>query len=139
VDQTLAMVCLWGVPTFPKVLCESVEWIRRSRFGFGGVDPRVAVHPESPGLDRSDRCLSPVWPVLTLDSVLLGWTSWWVLCYLVLLLFRVWRVLELRRLVSWNWGFQTQTYLTSELHRPNRCRGFQWKLPSPARVTQLEV
>jgi hypothetical protein len=32
----------------PKVLCESVERIGRSRFGFGGVDPWVAVHPESP-------------------------------------------------------------------------------------------
>jgi hypothetical protein len=33
-----------------------VERIRRSGFGFGGVNPRVAVHPERPGPDRSDRC-----------------------------------------------------------------------------------
>jgi hypothetical protein len=47
-------------------MCESVEQIRRSGFG-SGVDPRVAVHPESPGLDRSGgafhlsgRCQPPV-------------------------------------------------------------------------------
>jgi hypothetical protein len=31
--------------------------------------------------------------------------------------------LELRRLVSWIWGFQAKTGLTGELHRPDRCRG----------------
>jgi hypothetical protein len=33
-------------------------------------------------------------------------------------------VLELGRLVSWIWDFQTRTGLTGELHRPDRCRGF---------------
>jgi hypothetical protein len=44
-----------------------MERIGRSGFGFGGVDPWVAVHPESPGLDpsgrafhRFDECQPPV-------------------------------------------------------------------------------
>jgi hypothetical protein len=44
-----------------------VERFRRSRFGFGGVDPRVLFIPSCPGytgltgaLDRSDRC-EPWW------------------------------------------------------------------------------
>jgi hypothetical protein len=41
---------------YPKVLYESVERIRRSGFGLGGVDSRFAIHPERPGPDRSDRC-----------------------------------------------------------------------------------
>jgi hypothetical protein len=36
-------------------LCEYVERIRRSGFGFKRVDPRVAVHPESSGSDPSHR------------------------------------------------------------------------------------
>jgi hypothetical protein len=44
--------------------------------------------------------------------------------------------MELGRLVIWNWDFQAQSGLTGELHRPDRCRGFQWKLPSPAWVTR---
>jgi hypothetical protein len=63
VDHNLAMECPWGVPTIPKVLCVSVEWIGRWEVGFGGVDPRVLFHPSCPGatdltgaLDWSDRC-----------------------------------------------------------------------------------
>jgi hypothetical protein len=50
-------------PYYPQFLCESVEQIGISRFGFWGVDPRVAVYPESLGPDRYDRCLPPVWLV----------------------------------------------------------------------------
>jgi hypothetical protein len=60
VDHNFAMECLWGVPTTPKVLCESVERIGRSGVGSGGVDPRVLFIPSCPGvtgaLDWSDRC-----------------------------------------------------------------------------------
>jgi hypothetical protein len=63
VDHNLAMECPWGVPTIPKVLFGSMEWIERSGVGFGGVDPRVLFIPSCPGhtgltgaLDRSDRC-----------------------------------------------------------------------------------
>jgi hypothetical protein len=48
-------------------LFKSVERFGRSRFGFGGVDPRVLFIPSCPGytgltgaLDRSDRC-NPRW------------------------------------------------------------------------------
>jgi hypothetical protein len=47
---------------YPKVLCESVERIRRSGVVFGGVDPRVLFIPSCPGvtgtgaLDWSDLC-----------------------------------------------------------------------------------
>jgi hypothetical protein len=63
VDHNLAMEYPWGVPTIPKVLFGSVERIRKSGVGFGGVDPRVLFIPSCPGytgltgaLDRSDRC-----------------------------------------------------------------------------------
>jgi hypothetical protein len=57
----------YGLPMrcsyYPKVLQKSVEQFGRSRFGFGGVDPRVLFIPSCPGLtgltcvhDRSDRC-----------------------------------------------------------------------------------
>jgi hypothetical protein len=53
-----------------------VERFRRSRFGFGGVDPRVLFIPSCPGytgltgaLDRSDRC-NPRW--------VLAWVNVWV-------------------------------------------------------------
>jgi hypothetical protein len=36
--------------------CKFVERLGRSRFGFGGVDKQVAIHPELPRLDQSDRC-----------------------------------------------------------------------------------
>jgi hypothetical protein len=42
----------------------------------------------------------------------------------LLLLFRVWRVLELGRLVSWNWGLHAHTGLNGELHRPEQCGAF---------------
>jgi hypothetical protein len=60
VDQNKAMGWPWGAPSIPKVLCESVEWIGRSGSEFGGVDPRLAIHPELPRPDRSDRCKAPV-------------------------------------------------------------------------------
>jgi hypothetical protein len=48
-------------------LFKSVERFGRSRFGFGGVNPRVLFIPSCPGytsltgaLDRSDRC-EPWW------------------------------------------------------------------------------
>jgi hypothetical protein len=69
-------------------LFKSVERFGRSRFGFGGVDPRVLFIPSCPGhtgltsaLDRSDRCVS-----------LVGFASsecLSVCCCLMLLLFRV--------------------------------------------------
>jgi hypothetical protein len=59
-----------GVPITPKVLFKSVERFGRSRFGFGGVDPRVLFNLSCPGytgltsaLDQSDRC-----------------NPWWVFC-----------------------------------------------------------
>jgi hypothetical protein len=59
----VAMDSSCGVPIIPKVLFKSVERFGRSRFGFGGVDPRVLFIPSCPGyigltgaLDRSDRC-----------------------------------------------------------------------------------
>jgi hypothetical protein len=55
---------------YPKVLFKSVERFGRSRFRFGGVDPRLLFMPSCPGytgltgaLDRSDRC-----------------NPWWVFC-----------------------------------------------------------
>jgi hypothetical protein len=78
----------------PKVLFKSVERFGRSRFGFGGVDPRVLFIPSCPGytsltgaLDRSDRCESLVGFASgeLLDSCVFG--SW--CCWLVLGLFGV--------------------------------------------------
>jgi hypothetical protein len=63
VDINLAMDSPSGVPTIPKVFLKSVEQFGRSRFGFGGVDPRVLFIPSCSGytgltgaLDRLDRC-----------------------------------------------------------------------------------
>jgi hypothetical protein len=57
----------WGVPTIPKVLCESVERIGRSGVRLGGVDPLALFIPSYPGttgltgaLGGSDRCESLV-------------------------------------------------------------------------------
>jgi hypothetical protein len=65
VDQIIAMGCPWSTPIVAKVWCESMERIGKSGFGFGWVDPRVAVHPECPDLigmtsapHRSDQCKS---------------------------------------------------------------------------------
>jgi hypothetical protein len=48
---------------YPKVLFLSVERFGRSKFGFGGVDPRVLFIPSCPGyigligaLDQSYQC-----------------------------------------------------------------------------------
>jgi hypothetical protein len=67
VGLNLAMHSSWGVPIVPKVLFKPVEWLRRSKLGFGGVDPRVLFIPRSPGhtsltgaSHRSDRW-NPCW------------------------------------------------------------------------------
>jgi hypothetical protein len=67
VGLNLAMDSSLGVPIIPKVLFKSVERFGRSRFGFGGVDPRVLFIPSCPGytgmtgaIDRFDRC-EPWW------------------------------------------------------------------------------
>jgi hypothetical protein len=77
------------VPNIPKVLFKSVERFGRSKFGFGGVDPRVLFIQSCPGytdltgaLDRSDRCESLVGFALgeLLDSCVFGtWCCWSVL------------------------------------------------------------
>jgi hypothetical protein len=84
-------------------LFKSVEWFGRSKFGFGGVDPRVLFIPSCLGytgqtgaLDRSDRCKLPVGLTSgeSLDSCVFG--SWW--CWSVLGLFGV-------VLLGLVWGF----------------------------------
>jgi hypothetical protein len=66
---------------YPKVLLKYVERFGRSKFGFGGVDPRVLFIPSCPNytgltgaLDRSDRCISLVGSVSgeLLDSCVFG-------------------------------------------------------------------
>jgi hypothetical protein len=88
-----------------------------------------AIHPKLPSLTsltgahhRSDWCRGFVG------------TSWWVPHCLVLLLFRVWSVLELGRSVWWIWDFLAWTSLTGELHQPTRCRGLMWKFLGLARL-----
>jgi hypothetical protein len=44
----MAMDSSWGVPIIPKVLFKSVERFGRSKFGFGGLDPRVLFIPSCP-------------------------------------------------------------------------------------------
>jgi hypothetical protein len=63
VDHNLAMECPWGVPTIPKVLFGSVEWIGKLAVRFGGVDPQVLFIASCLGyadltgaLDQSDWC-----------------------------------------------------------------------------------
>jgi hypothetical protein len=73
----------------PKVLLKSVERFGRSRFEFGGVDPRVLFIPScldytglTGALDRSDRCKSFVGFASgeLLDSCVFGsWCYWSVL------------------------------------------------------------
>jgi hypothetical protein len=92
VDQILAMECPWGVPTIPKVLCESVERIGRSGVGFGGVYPRAAVHPELSRLDQSNWHLWPVLPVQGPFRIFLGWTVWFVCLWAEMLLVSSWQV-----------------------------------------------
>jgi hypothetical protein len=86
VDKILAMDSSWGVPTIRKVLFNSVERFGRSKFRFGGVDPRVLFIPSCPGytgltgaLDRSDRC-EPLVGFASgelLDSCVFGsWCCW---------------------------------------------------------------
>jgi hypothetical protein len=71
------------------VLFKSVERFGRSKFGFGGVDPRVLFIPSCPGytgltgaLDRSDKC-EPFVGFASgklLDSCVFGsWCCWSVL------------------------------------------------------------
>jgi hypothetical protein len=75
-------------------LFKSVERFGRSKFGFGGVDPRVLFIPSCPGytgltgaLDRSDQCEPLVRFALgeLLDSCVFGSLCYWS----VLGLFRV--------------------------------------------------
>jgi hypothetical protein len=49
VGLILAMDSSRGAPNIPKVLFKFVERFGRSRFGFGGVDPRVLFIPSCPG------------------------------------------------------------------------------------------
>jgi hypothetical protein len=49
VGLNLAMDSSLSVPDIPKVLFKSVERFGRSRFGFGGVVPRVLFIPSCPG------------------------------------------------------------------------------------------
>jgi hypothetical protein len=67
VGLNLDMDSSCGVPIILKVLFKSVVRFGRSKFGFGGVDPRVLFIPSCPGytgltgaLDRSDWC-NPWW------------------------------------------------------------------------------
>jgi hypothetical protein len=86
VDKIVAMDFSGGVPTIPKELFKSVERFERSKFGFGGVDPRVLFTPSCPGytgltcaLDRSDRCEPLVGLASSelLDSCVFGsWCCW---------------------------------------------------------------
>jgi hypothetical protein len=48
-DLNLAMDSSLGVPIIPKVMFKSVERFGRSKFGFGGVDPRVLFNLSCPG------------------------------------------------------------------------------------------
>jgi hypothetical protein len=74
VDHNLAMKCPWGVPTIPIVLFETVERIRRSGVGFGGVDTGFCS-------SRATQ-VRPVWPVLLtgLTGVNPLWDLPWVSC-----------------------------------------------------------
>jgi hypothetical protein len=74
-DQIVAMGCPWGTSSIPKVLCKSMERIRRSGRLFGRVDPWLVVHPELPRPDRSNRCVWPVWSVPGPCGVCLGWIA----------------------------------------------------------------
>jgi hypothetical protein len=113
----------------PKVLFKSVERLGRSKFGFGGVDPRVLFILSCPGytdltsaLDRSNRC-NPCWVFARVNVCV------------CLLLSRVAVVSSLSRfgarlacLVFWD--FLAVTGLTDVLHRPDRCGVTLWKSPS---------
>jgi hypothetical protein len=89
VDKIMAMDSSCGVAIIPQVLFKSVERFGRSKFGFGGVDPRVLFIPSCLGytsltgaLDRSDRCESLVGFASgeLLDSCVFGsWCCWSVL------------------------------------------------------------
>jgi hypothetical protein len=81
---------------YPQSLVKSVERFGRSKFGFGGVDPRVLFISSCPGytsltgaLDRSDRC-NPWWVFARVNV-------WCVRGCPVLQLFRVWVSLEVGR------------------------------------------
>jgi hypothetical protein len=106
-----------------------VERFRRSRLGFGGVDPRVLFIPRSPGhtgltgaSHRSDQCN-------------LYWVFARVNVWVCSLLPCVAAISSLGRfgarlacLVFW--GFLAKTGLTGVLHRSDRCGAFLWKSPS---------
>jgi hypothetical protein len=97
-----------------------MERFGRSKFGFGGVDPRVLFILSCPGytgltsaLDRSDRC-NPWWVFARVNV----WVS--------LLLSCVGAVSSLgqfggRLVCLVIWGFVTVTGLTGVLHQPDQC------------------
>jgi hypothetical protein len=96
----------YGVPMRCFYYPQSLVWIRGANqeigVGFGGVDPRRVVHPEQPRRDQSDQCSWPVWPVQALCDIFLGWTSWCVPCYRMLLLVSSYQVSRsLARLCVW--------------------------------------
>jgi hypothetical protein len=74
---------------YPQSLVQVRERFGRSKFRFGGVDPRVLFIPSCPGytgltgaLDRSDRCESLVGLASSemVDSCVFGsWCCWSVL------------------------------------------------------------
>jgi hypothetical protein len=90
----------------PKVLFKSVERFGRSKFGFGGVDPRVLFIPSCPGytgltgaLYRSDLGFASG---ELLDSCVFGsWCCWSILGLFGVVLLGLCRVFLLCRLCFW--------------------------------------
>jgi hypothetical protein len=113
VDHNLAMECLGGVPTIPKVLFRSVERIERSRVGFGGVDPRVVFIPScldvtglTGAIDRSDWCVPCVGFASgeLLDSCVFGSDCCWsVLDWFGVVLLGFVKSFSSLQVVFWRW------------------------------------
>jgi hypothetical protein len=109
-------------------LFKSVERFGRSKFGFGGVDPRVLFISSCPGytcltgaLDQSDRC-NPCWVFARLNV--------WV-CSLLSCVATVSRLglFGARYACLVFWGILAEIGLTGVLHRPDRCEVILWKSP----------
>jgi hypothetical protein len=124
----MAMDSSCGVLVIPKVLFKSVERFGRSKFGFGGVDPRVLFISSCPGytcltgaLDQSDRC-NPCWIFARLNV--------WV-CSLLSCVATVSRLglFGARYACLVFWGILAEIGLTGVLHRPDRCDVILWKSP----------
>jgi hypothetical protein len=114
---------------YPQSLVQVRGAIREIRLGFGGVDPRVLFIPRSPGhtgltgaSHRSDRC-NPCWVFARVNV--------WV-CSLLSCVAAVSSLgqFEGRLACLVFWGFLAVTYLTSMLHRSDRCGSTLWKSPS---------